>query len=264
MAAAPHPFDLSGRTALVTGAGRGIGRSVALALARAGAAVAVNDVDLARAESVAAELGEAGAKAVGLVADVTDAAAVAQLVAAAGSALGPVDVLVNNAGNAGAGRGYEGARVPFWTSDPSTWQQWFAVNLFGVMLVSHAVLPGMVQRGHGRILTVVSDAGRVGEPYLVPYSAAKAGAAGFTRALAREVGRHGITVNAVSLGTVRDPADPREHDPEADAAQLRRYVVRRFGTPDDVAGAALFLASDEASWVTGQTYPVNGGYSLNQ
>jgi 3-oxoacyl-[acyl-carrier protein] reductase len=260
----PRLFDLAGRTALVTGAGRGIGRGVARALAAAGAAVAVNDVDLGRAESVATELGEAGAKAVGLVADVTDARAVAELVAAAGSALGPVDILVNNAGNAGAGRGYDGAFVPFWTSEPHSWQPWFAVNLFGVMLVSHAVLPGMVERGHGRIVTVVSDAGRVGEPYLVPYSAAKAGAAGFTRALAREVGRHGVTVNAVSLGTVRDPADTREHDPDADAAQLRRYVVRRFGTPDDVAAAIRFLVSEEASWITGQTYPVNGGYSLNQ
>jgi 3-oxoacyl-[acyl-carrier protein] reductase len=259
-----RPFTLHGRTALVTGAGRGVGRAIARALAAAGAAVAVNDVHRGRAEAVAEELAAAGSRSIGLGGDITVAAAVTELVRCAAEALGAVDILVNNAGNAGADRGFDTGRTPFWETGPEDWRPFLAVNLDGVMLASRVVLPGMVERRYGRIITVISDAGRVGEPFLVPYSAAKAGAAGFTRALAREAGRYGVTVNAVSLGSIRDPADLRRRDAETDAAQLRHYVVRRFGKPDDVAAAALFLASDEASWITGQTYPVNGGYSLNQ
>lgn len=252
-------LDLSGHVALVTGAGRNIGRGVAQLLARAGAAVVVNDVDPARAGAVADEIRDHGCRAVGLAADVTDRHGVGALAEQAEQAFGrPIDILVNNAGNAGAGGVFD-LGTPFWESDPGDWARWFDVNLFGVLNVSRAVLPAMVDRGWGRIITIVSDAGRVGEPFLVPYSAAKAGAAGFVRALAREAGRHGVTVNALSLGTVRE--EVRELS-EADIKQLRRYVVRRFGTPDDVASAALFLASPMSAWITGQTIPVNGGYSM--
>ncbi|TQM11322.1 SDR family NAD(P)-dependent oxidoreductase [Pseudonocardia kunmingensis] len=251
-------LSLTGRVALVTGGGRHIGRGVACTLAAAGAAVVVNDVVGERAEQVAAEITAAGGTAIGLACDVTDPAAVTALVERAQRALGPVDVLVNNAGNAGAERGYAADPPPFWETGPDEWRSWFDVNLFGVMNASRAVLPAMVERRSGRVITIVSDAGRVGEPFLVPYSAAKAGAAGFVRALAKAVGRYDITVNAVSLGTVRDAAP----DDEAIARQLRRYVIRRFGTPDDVAAMVLFLASGAASWITGQTMPVNGGYSM--
>lgn len=254
-------LDLSGKVALVTGAGRNIGRGIAHTLARAGAAVVVNDAVSERAEKVAAEIISEGRRALGLAADVTDLESVMDMVTRARDALGPVDVLVNNAGNAGAHRGIDLDPPPFWETGPDEWRAWFDVNLFGVMNASRAVLPGMVERRGGRIVTIVSDAGRVGEPFLVPYSAAKAGAAGFVRALAKAVGRYDVTVNAVSLGTVR-ANQPHDETDERTVRQLRRYVIRRFGTPDDVAAMVLFLASESASWITGQTIPVNGGYSV--
>jgi NAD(P)-dependent dehydrogenase (short-subunit alcohol dehydrogenase family) len=135
----------------------------------------------------------------------------------------------------------------------------------------------MIARREGRIVTVVSDAGRFGDAYLAPYAAAKAGAAGFCRSVAREVGRHGITVNCVSLGTVRTPAatastereqldradDPADADDEATRRRLSRYIIRRPGEPADIAAMVTYLASPLASWITGQTYPVNGGYTLS-
>jgi 3-oxoacyl-[acyl-carrier protein] reductase len=126
----------------------------------------------------------------------------------------------------------------------------------------------MIKQGKGRIVTIVSDAGRVGEARLVAYSAAKAGAAGFVRALARETGRYGITANAVSLSTLEPPLEePVKSEflaSERAKAHVSRYVIRRFGKPDDVASMVLFLCSDAAAWITGQTYPVNGGYSFAQ
>jgi 3-oxoacyl-[acyl-carrier protein] reductase len=130
----------------------------------------------------------------------------------------------------------------------------------------HVAVPGMIAQGKGRIVTIVSDAGRAGEARLVAYSAAKAGAAGFVRALARETGRFGITANAISLSTLEPPLDgaARAEFLASDRARahVARYVIRRFGTPDDVANMVLFLCSDAASWITGQTYPVNGGYAF--
>jgi 3-oxoacyl-[acyl-carrier protein] reductase len=126
----------------------------------------------------------------------------------------------------------------------------------------------MVRQGKGRIVTIVSDAGRIGEAKLVAYSAAKAGAAGFVRAIAREAGRFGITSNAISLSTLEPPLDDAAKAEflasDRAKAHVARYVIRRFGKPDDVANMALFLCSDAASWITGQTYPVNGGYTFAQ
>ena len=137
------------------------------------------------------------------------------------------------------------------------------------MHCTRAVLPHMVANGDGRVITIISDAGRVGEAQMAPYAAAKAGAAGFTRALAREVGRDGVTVNCVSLGTVDTTGleERARNSPEvADRLQrqLKRYIVPRLGRPVDVAGLVTFLASSHATWITGQTYPVNGGYTVNQ
>ncbi|MEJ2864769.1 SDR family NAD(P)-dependent oxidoreductase [Actinomycetospora flava] len=256
-------LDMTGRTVLVTGAGQGVGRQVALHCAAHGAAVAVNDFHADRAEAVAAELAEAGAKAVGLPGDVTDLDGVTAMVAEAGRALGPVDVLVNNAGNAGPAEDPLSHTPPFWETGPEDWQPWIATNFYGVLNASRAVLPGMVERGYGRIVTVISDAGRTGEANLAVYGGAKAGAAGFCRGLAKAVGRHGITVNCVALSTIETPTiAPAIADPEVAKKMLRGYVVRRFGQPSDAANAVLFLASDAASWVTGQTYPVNGGYAI--
>jgi NAD(P)-dependent dehydrogenase (short-subunit alcohol dehydrogenase family) len=188
---------------------------------------------------------------------------------------------VNNAGNAGAqmtepdGDGGAARRGPsvsigaFADTTPGDWDRYFAVNLFGVMHCTRAALPGMIARGGGRIVTIVSDAGRWGEPNMAPYAAAKAGAAGFMRSIAREVGRHGITANNVSLGTIDTIGLAEQAAESAEMAeriqrQLGRYIIRRLGQPQDVAGLVTFLVSPLASWITGQTYPVNGGYTVTQ
>jgi NAD(P)-dependent dehydrogenase (short-subunit alcohol dehydrogenase family) len=262
------PLDLGGQIAFVSGAGQGAGRAIALALARHNAGgVAVNDFVAARAQAVVEEIGALGVRAMAAPADVGDHAAVLRVMRAVEGSLGAITLLVNNAGNAGP-EATMGMSPPFWESEPKDWERYFRTNLQGVMNCCHVALPGMIKRGTGRLVTVVSDAGRVGEAGLVAYSAAKAGAAGFVRAIAKEVGRYGVTSNAISLSTLEpqmaeaDKADFLASDHAK--ARLSRYVIRRFGKPDDVAHMALFLCSDAASWITGQTYPDNGGYSFAQ
>jgi 3-oxoacyl-[acyl-carrier protein] reductase len=253
-------LDLGGRRALVTGAGQGVGRGIALALAEAGAEVLVNDLDADRAAAVVAEVEAAGGRADAAVFDVTDHAAVADAVGRADG----VDVLVNNAGNAGA-EGW-GGLTPFVDTQPAEWEPWLQVNLYGVLHCCHAVLPGMIDRGGGRIITIVSDAARSGEAQMAVYSAAKAGAAGLMRSLAVEAGRHGITVNSIALGTMRTPlSEALWADPDAPQAKalMKKYVIRRPGLPEDVGALVVFLASEQASWITGQTHPLNGGASFS-
>jgi NAD(P)-dependent dehydrogenase (short-subunit alcohol dehydrogenase family) len=259
-------LDLRGQIALVTGAGQGAGRAIALLLARHNAGgIAVNDFVMARAEAVAAEIQVLGVRAVPVQADVGDYASVTAAFAKARAAVGPVTVLVNNAGNAGP-EATMGHSPLFWESPPSDWERYFRTNLQGVMNCCHVALPEMVAHRFGRIVTIVSDAGRVGEARLAAYSAAKAGAAGFVRSIAKEAGRFGITCNAISLSTLEPPMSQEQLAQflasEQSKAQLSRYTLRRYGKPDDVAAMALFLCSDAASWITGQTYPVNGGYSF--
>jgi 3-oxoacyl-[acyl-carrier protein] reductase len=251
--AAPPLFDLSGRVAWVTGAGRSVGAEIARTLARAGAAVAVNDLLAERAEQTAAEIRAAGGRAQAAVGDVTDAAQIARLADEIGGALGPVDVLVHNAGLPASG-----LRVgDFAESAPSDWQPLLDLNLKAAMLAARAVLPGMRARRRGRIVAIVSDAARSGEPKLAAYAAAKGALLAFARSLAREVAAEGITVNAVALGSIAS-----ERRDAAEMAKLaQRYPTKRLGTPADVAPAVLYLASNEASWVTGQTLVVNGGFT---
>ncbi|MDX6604119.1 MAG: hypothetical protein QOF23_628, partial [Solirubrobacterales bacterium] len=240
-----------------TGAGQGVGRAVALQLARHNAErVIVNDYFAERAQAVADEVSALGSEGLAAPCDVTDNDALRELV----SGFGAIDILVNNAGNAGAVGDL--SDPPFWESDPADWDRWLATNLFGVLNACHAVSGQMVERGYGRIVTVISDAGRVGEPHLVLYSAAKAGAAGFMRALAKSIGRHGVTANCVALSSIRTPTIEPLLTEEAVKKMLRQYQIKRVGEPDDAAAMILFLASDAASWITGQTYPVNGGYSF--
>lgn len=242
-------FDLTGRTALVTGAGQGVGAAIARTLAAHGALVAVNDIAVDRALKQVAAIGEAGGQAVPAVADLTDRAAVLAMV----EQVGPVDILVNNAGVPPSG-----LRIQhFIETDPAEWAPVVDLNLYGVLNVTHAAVGGMVEREWGRVVTIVSDAGRTGEIGIAVYGAAKAAAAGFARSLAKEVGPAGVTSNCVSLGAIHPDGVPLDEIAERRA---KRYPMRRLGRADDVAPAVLWLASEEAGWVTGQVFSVSGGY----
>ncbi len=249
---------------LVTGAGQGVGREIALAFGRSGAkAVVINDVRPERAEEVAEEVRATGAQALAVAADVTSYEAVDAMATEAFSRFGPVTVLVNNAGNSGANPSAIDRRA-FWEIDPTNWNPFIDVNLFGPLNCSRAVLPGMIERQGGRIVTIISEAGRVGEAGMEAYSAAKAGAAGFTRALARSAGRYGVTANNVAIAATRTPTTSRAlEDAETVKKMMTKYVIRRPGSPEDVAPVVLLLASAGAGYITGQTYPVNGGFSFN-
>jgi NAD(P)-dependent dehydrogenase (short-subunit alcohol dehydrogenase family) len=254
-------IDLSSHTALITGGGQGVGFGIAQAMVAAGAHVLVNDLVADRAEAAAAGLAAEGGSAEALAFDVSDYDAVT---AAVGGR--HIDILVNNAGNAGP-QGYD--IKPFVETTPADWDRYFAVNMYGAMHCTRAVLPGMIERNHGRLITIVSEAGRSGEPSLAAYSAAKAAAAGFMRSIAKDVGRYTITANNIALATVDTfgMVERAKEDPamaEQIAKHVKPYLIRRLGVAEDVAAMATFLASPLAGWITGQTYPVNGGYVINQ
>lgn len=245
-------FDLTGKVALVTGAGQHVGLAIASALAEQGAAVAVNDVVEERAKVAAATISDAGGKAIAAPADVTDLDAVKEMVARVESELGPIDILVSNAGNSGASPAMP---TQFVDMPPEEWKKYVDINLYAVMNGIHAVLPGMVERRRGRIITIASDAGRQGiNMGMSVYSGGKAGAMGFQRSLACEVGPHQVTVNTVSLGMI-----PGDWDP----GPPKGIPLERYGEPKDVGPAVVYLASDEANWVTGQILSVNGGVYRN-
>jgi NAD(P)-dependent dehydrogenase (short-subunit alcohol dehydrogenase family) len=241
-------FDLRGRVALITGAGQNVGQGIARALADQGAVVAVNDVVADRAHSVVALIQETGGQAVALPFDVTKL----NEVHAAIEGFGPVDILVNNAGNGGAVQMSVGQFVDL---EPAAWEGPIRVNLYGVLHCCHAVVKGMCERGWGRVVTISSGAGTAGVNIgVTPYSAGKGGGLAFTRSLALEVAPHGVTANSVAIGLMGSVGDA------AMTARLARSIpVGRTGSPDDVAAACVWLASEEASWVTGQTVQVNGG-----
>lgn len=260
----PDLVDLEGRVALVTGAGQGIGRQIALHFAQHNAGgIVVNDFVLERAEAVAEEVKQLGGKAVAVQADVTKPDSVKEMLAKANAAFGIVDVLVNNAGSAGAAPSAD-LRKPFWETGPDVWNNYIAVNLYGVMNCTSACIPGMIERKGGRIITIISDAGRMGDSGLEIYAGAKAGAAGFMRAVARTLGRYMITANCVSISATLTPNIEKrlQADPERYKKMMEKYIIRRPGRAEDVANMVLFLASGASSWITGQTYPVNGGYAL--
>jgi len=246
---------LEGKPALVTGGASGIGAATARRLAAEGARVAIADLDLAGARDVAGELDGAAVEM-----DVADAGSARAGVAAAADAVGPLEIVVNNAGTDRFGW--------FTATDEDMWDVVLGVNLRGVLAVTHAVLPSMHERGGGSIVNVASEAGRVGSQGSAAYSAAKAGVIGFTKAIARESARFGVRCNAVAPGPIDTPLLNSAPEQLGDlGARLRQGMidataVRRIGQPEEVAAAIAFLASDDASYVTGQTLNVSGGLSM--
>jgi 3-oxoacyl-[acyl-carrier protein] reductase len=242
-------FRLDGKVALVSGAGRGMGFGVAECLARLGALVVVNDFFADRADAAAQALRDQGLRGEAAPADMTQREAIFAMVAQLAQRHGGVDIFVHNAGIPAQGWGYS----PFLQSPPSEWDAWLQLNLHGLMHACQALLPGMIERRWGRIVAINSDAARTATGMgLCAYGAAKAAALGFIRNLSGEVGRHGITANALSLGTMNNWDG-------AEALARKVTTVGRAGSPQDVGAAVAYLVSAEAAWVNGQVLPVNGG-----
>ena len=262
---------LKGKVAIVTGSGSGLGKATALVFAREGAKVVVTDISQQRAEAVAQEINGASRKkkAFAVRADVTKKNEVEAMVVAARKRFGPLDILINNAGI--------GQIKDFLDISPEEWQRMLDIHVKGTFLCSQAVISDMIAAGWGRIVNTASVAGMEGGPQNAHYAAAKAAIIGFTRSLALEFARSGITVNAIAPGLIdnivqavqgkSDGSTVAGNIPSSKAEQvmnffLRRIPMRRLGTPEDIAYAHLYLASDEAKYVTGQVLSPNGGYVL--
>jgi 2-hydroxycyclohexanecarboxyl-CoA dehydrogenase len=246
---------LEGRTGFVTGGASGIGAATARRLASEGARVVIADLDADRAGKVAADVGGESVEV-----DVKDVASVRTALGAAERAIGPIDILVNNAGT---------DRFAFFVdTDEETWDHVLGVNLRGTLACTHAVLPGMQQRRRGAIVNVASEAGVVGTLAGATYAASKAGVIGFTKAIAREAARYAVRCNVVAPGPIDTPLlGAAVEESGALGARLRQGMIDatalgRVGAPEEVAGAIAFLASDDASFVTGHTLAVGGGLSM--
>jgi 3-oxoacyl-[acyl-carrier protein] reductase len=243
--------SLNGKVALVTGAGSGIGRAISLALAGQGVAVVANDIDLERARGTAEEVASQGVRGLPLKADVCQPAEVAAMLQEANRGLGRIDILVNNAGT--------GKVVPFARMSYEEWRQMLALHVDGAFNCTRGVIEGMVAARWGRIINMSSVMAFTNAERLVHYATAKAAVVGFTKSLAREVGPFGITVNAIAPGAIETPllrtATPRFVD-----KMVAQTPVGRLGTTDDIVHTALFLISQEASFITGQVISPNGGY----
>ncbi|MBK6358411.1 MAG: 2-hydroxycyclohexanecarboxyl-CoA dehydrogenase [Comamonadaceae bacterium] len=251
-------FD--GKTVIVTGGGGGIGGATCRRFAAEGAKVAVYDLNLVAAEAVAQAITVAGGSAAAFHCDITDRASVDTAVATTVAQLGPIDVLVNNAG--------WDVFKPFTKTSVAEWEKLIAINLTGALHMHHAVLPGMAARKTGRIVNIASDAGRVGSSGEAVYAACKGGLIAFSKTIAREHARHGITVNVVCPGPTDTAlfADYKEGagNPEKLMEAFTRAIpLGRLGQPDDLPGAILFFASADAAFVTGQVLSVSGGLTMN-
>jgi 2-hydroxycyclohexanecarboxyl-CoA dehydrogenase len=249
-----------GKTVIVTGGGGGIGGATCRRFASDGARVAVLDLNVEAAEKVAAAIRADGGQAAAIQCDITDRASVNAAVAAAEAQLGPIDVLVNNAG--------WDVFKPFTKTEPAQWDKLIAINLTGALHMHHAVLPGMAARKAGRIVNIASDAARVGSSGEAVYAACKGGLVAFSKTIAREHARHGITVNVVCPGPTDTALFAEYKEGAGNPEKLMEAFTRsiplgRIGQPNDLPGAITFFASDDASFITGQVLSVSGGLTMN-
>lgn len=252
---------LKGKTAIVTGSGSGIGRSIALRLGAEGGMVGVFDINSTSADETAKRIEAAGGKAIAVGCDITDYAAVTAAVASFESQAGVgTDILVNNAG--------WDTPMPFLKTEENFWKKVTAINWFGPLHMTHAVVNGMAQRKSGRVINIASDAGRVGSTGEVVYSGCKGATIAFAKALAREIARNDVTVNTVCPGPTETPAmtafvGTGEQGQKIRDAMVRGVPLGRIGVADDYPGIVAFLASDDAAFITGQTISVSGGLTMH-
>lgn len=245
--------DVTGRVIIVTGAASGIGKGIATRLAKDGARLVIADLDEAAAQTTAEEL---GSDALGVAVDVTDRTAVDAMTDAVMERYGRIDALVNNAG-------WDKAE-PFLDSEVSTWERVIAINLYGPLHCSQSVVEKMVEQGHGTVVNIGSDAARVGSSGEAVYSACKGGIVAFTKTLAREVARHGVTANAVCPGPADTPLFEQisASNPKLRTSLEKAIPLRRLAEPEDLANAVAFMVSPASSYVTGQTLSVSGGLTM--
>jgi NAD(P)-dependent dehydrogenase (short-subunit alcohol dehydrogenase family) len=252
-------LKLKDKVAIVTGGGRGIGAAIAAGLAEEGAHVAIAEIDEASAEKVASELTSKSVKSIAIATDVTNPASVAAMVERVGAELGPIDILVNNAAKLPMFLTFIEEKNSGQTDD--FWTKVVDVCYHGVVNCTAAVIEGMNERGYGKIINMASDAGKVGEPRQAVYAGAKGAIIAFTKSIAKEAGRYGVNVNSVCPSMTKTEAVSGMLSEEFEKKVVRAYPMRRLGVPEDIANLVVFLASDRASWITGQAVSVNGGYA---
>lgn len=270
-------FKLKEKVAIITGSGRGIGRVIAITLAREGARVVINDYYLDRAESVAKEIRDEGAEAIAVQADITRTEEVERMVNQTVETWGRVDILVNNAGLP-AGLLESDPKLgmrKFLDTDREVWDRWIQLDMVGTLNCCRAVFEVMSKQNYGKIVNIISDAGRIGEPGQVIYSGAKAAMVGSAKALAKEAARYRINVNCVSAGAVTQTYTSERAGTEKPSTPKQEELLQkimmvyplarsmgRLGLPSDIANTVAFLVSDLSEWITGQVLSVNGGYCM--
>lgn len=242
---------LEGNVAIVTGAGQGIGRGIALRLAQEGADLAIFEINPETCKAVAEEVKTIGRRGLPLAIDITNREAVRKTVGQVVGELGRVDILVNNAGGT--------PMKNFMDLDPATWDKLIALNFVGALNCTRAVLDHMVRQKYGRIISITSDAARIGTPQQAVYAGCKGAIVSFSKSLAAEVAAYGVTVNCIAPATTDTPTMRATMDPETAGRRAMANPMKRFGKPEDIANAVAFFAAKESEYITGQIISVNGG-----